>query len=215
MKRFMLVLLFGILLPIIVKSSASQIDGLCEGAWQNSNPVLDAEEPDAFETISGSVHSARIKYTGTNASFISWRKHACPAEVIQHSCHFHGNNDRLDELENRHWVTKDPKCPEFWPLEFLLAFRNKRIVFYGDSVMLQLWVYIVCSLHRCYFYLLFFSLKFLTRFVLCIASSGFRIQGFMCTGCNALSMTQKLVPTGNATVASQEAPCASLLKISR
>ena len=129
-------------------SHTSQIDGLCKGKWQNIRPVLDAEEPDAFASISGTVHAAQVKYTGSTDSAIEWRKNACPAEVIQHSCHFHGNNDRLDELENRHWVSNDPNCPEFWPLEFLLAFRNKRIVFYGDSVMLQLWTYIVCSLHR-------------------------------------------------------------------
>jgi hypothetical protein len=75
-----------------------------------------------------------------------WLESACPVQTVMHSCHAHGDIDRAKSLERRTWVPVDKTtCAPFSADDFMRALQDRRLLFYGDSVMMQLFTAVVCS----------------------------------------------------------------------
>lgn len=69
----------------------------------------------------------------------------CPAETRGLDCYRH-NSTRATALKNRVFRFTDPSFCYYGPYEFLNAFKNATIQFYGDSIMQQVYQNLVCQL---------------------------------------------------------------------
>ena len=78
----------------------------------------------------------------TNQS--QWLSTACPSETYYEfeCCHRYFNATAIQKT----WIPLNSAYRMLTPNQFLARFRNRRIVFTGDSVTQQLWSHIVCNL---------------------------------------------------------------------
>lgn len=128
----MFVLVVCLLLPVVA--------GYCEGSWEQLAFADDKYHIDAART----VHDPQSNQL--------WLAQACPAQIAVYTCYFHGNASKSAELERRRFVLHGGSvgketCEPFFPIDFLQSIRGKRLVLIGDSIMGQLWVSLVCTLH--------------------------------------------------------------------
>lgn len=68
----------------------------------------------------------------------------CPFQMAPFSCYMHG---RGSQEENQTYETSSCDMEKFSPKRFLSEMRNKKIVFVGDSVSMQMFTSLTCSLH--------------------------------------------------------------------
>lgn len=102
------------------------------GVWQDS----EVAEP------SYSIHFA----TANSSDPELWRRQACANQYTGQSCFWKGDRQRAERLLRRRWRPDSADCLEFWPHAWLELMRNKRVLFVGDSLMMQVAHSLVCSL---------------------------------------------------------------------
>ena len=96
----------------------------------------------------GPIFSGRSCPFTTNQS--QWLSTACPSEAYYEfdCCHRYSNSTAINQ---KTWIPLNSTYRIMTPDQFLSRFRNRRIVFSGDSVTQQLWSHIVCNLsHHAY-----------------------------------------------------------------
>lgn len=109
------------------------------GTWTSSAPPVS----------SFVMSSSRVRnYNEDEERNKEWLQNACSVQVVQFSCYYRAmdNDTIVSSIENRHWKSNDPDCRPFWPLDVLESFRNKKILFLGDSLVAQMYMSLVCSL---------------------------------------------------------------------
>lgn len=116
----------------------------CQGHWETLRSMEQHPYPIRAGRTPKQANNTELGYKPWDQP---WFWEACPAQTTLHSCHFHGNKTHADLLERRVWVTTDPSCMEFTPLEFLELLRDRRLIILGDSLITQLWQSLVCALH--------------------------------------------------------------------
>lgn len=114
----------------------------CEGDWEQL-PYID----DNYH-----IQAARSAHDNNaiNRTNQLWLDQACPAQMAVYTCYFHGNASRAEELERRRFVPKpnpSDRCQAFHPMQLMEKLRDKHVVFMGDSILIQLWVSLVCTIH--------------------------------------------------------------------
>ena len=76
-----------------------------------------------------------------------FKPNACPVETILHACSLGNPTKASDVLAWKYVATSKCHLERFSPLDFLDRIRGRHVVFVGDSMSLQLWQIVVCSLH--------------------------------------------------------------------
>ena len=127
-----------ICLLLVLQASTPASDQCAEGVWS---------QPSEGQPLK--VRAARTSLVGKQKqreSLVeSWLRSACSVQTVMHSCYAHGDFRRAQELENRHWVAKRPQCMPYTSGRLLEALRGRKLLLYGDSVMMQLWQTLVCA----------------------------------------------------------------------
>ena len=79
----------------------------------------------------------------------AWWNHACPAQMTIFSCYRHDTTATSHgaTAENRRFVLSTCALQGFDPLAFLHRLRNGRLFFCCDSLAMQFFATVVCSLH--------------------------------------------------------------------
>lgn len=106
--------------------------------------------------------TGRYAHTGYNPKNTSkgvqtWLSHACPVQTFEFSCYYHetfpdnfhffdNQTGRSTAIARRGWKPKHTQCQHFHIHTFLHLLQNKQVLFVGDSVMLQIWTSLVCTL---------------------------------------------------------------------
>ena len=104
----------------------------CEGHWESSSvPITDG-------------YFGRIDLPKETNNF---PKVACPFETYKQSCYFSKSSKEAKSLEQRYWKLNNSNCVEFESKTVLNLFRGRKIVFIGDSVLLQTMQTLVCRLY--------------------------------------------------------------------
>jgi GDSL/SGNH-like Acyl-Esterase family found in Pmr5 and Cas1p len=117
----------------------------CEGYWTQYSRVSQKRYHQ---------FGARTPFNATEegAGVDNWYNEACPLEEIPHTCYEIGEashaNGTVETQESREWVFKSNDCLEFYPANFLESIRDRDVVFYGDSIMTQLYSALVCMLYK-------------------------------------------------------------------
>jgi len=103
--------------------------------------------------VKGSIRELPYNTTGMKSdhrgsdSIKKWQLKACPAEQFAHNCFYRGDVEKALSLYTRQYVFVSPQCHSFLPTRFLSSMTNKNIIFIGDSIMMQIWQMLVCTLH--------------------------------------------------------------------
>ena len=118
--------------------SPQKHDNCYERVEDISNTLLKGKWKASQSAFPG--HFARSK----NISF--WRNLACPAEMRMYSCYLRSYSAGRD-AENSQWHSTSCRLDSFHPVSFLEHLRNRRLLFSGDSLQMQFFQTIVCSLH--------------------------------------------------------------------
>lgn len=128
---------------------AKEKERLCgDGVWSN---LVDSkqvkEENGMFQNFGySSPYGFRFNYNQTTNFEENWKAFSCPFESIAHNCYV-GESDRARRVENRIWLTHDKNCKPFHPADFLSSLRGRHLYFMGDSVMMQVWQNLMCTLY--------------------------------------------------------------------
>lgn len=94
----------------------------------------------------GSSWTSRL---ASNESFQEWLLHSCPLKSFRYwDCYKTRKIERASLIDKREWVPTDINCRPFWPYDFLRTVENKAILFIGDSVMIQVYITMVCELFQ-------------------------------------------------------------------
>ena len=86
------------------------------------------------------VHAARLSLVKqTPQVLVSWHHQACVAQTAMHSCYAHGDEKRARAVEGRQWRPRGKAggCRAFFPADLLQVLAGRRLLLYGDSVMMQ------------------------------------------------------------------------------
>ena len=130
--------LVACLLSIILIFRAALASNQCaEGSWSQSS------ENEPFLKVRAARKSLAGKKQKQGDS--TWLRSACSVQTIMHSCYAHGDFQRAQELEFRHWKAKNSQCQRYTSGRFLEVLRGRKILLYGDSVMMQFWQTLVCA----------------------------------------------------------------------
>jgi len=137
---------FFILLVVSFAVIRSEISSKCTGKWIQKN-----------ETTSSN------HFFGLNKAFdddsyhskIDMARKMCSVESFSFSCYFRGDTERAYNVSHRDWVVyksvleTNEHCA--YTLELLLQqIKNKRLIFIGDSVGMEIWSALVCTLEYYY-----------------------------------------------------------------
>eukprot|EP01040_Poterioochromonas_malhamensis_P013946 gene13946-15398_t len=79
-----------------------------------------------------------------------WWEHACPAQSRIWTCRQHDANETSGhgyEAYSQRFVPNNCALRSFDPLEFMNMLRNRQLAMIGDSITLQFFTMVVCSLH--------------------------------------------------------------------
>eukprot|EP01040_Poterioochromonas_malhamensis_P013947 gene13947-15399_t len=79
-----------------------------------------------------------------------WWEHACPAQSRIWTCRQHDANETSGhgyEAYSQRFVPSNCALRSFDPLEFMDMLRNRQLAMIGDSITLQFFTMVVCSLH--------------------------------------------------------------------
>lgn len=105
---------------------------------------------DVSNVIKGDFKDSRDRYIGSFArtnNRMTWFIDACPVEVIFRACYLDVSQEHAILSEDRTFQTTECDLDKFKPETFLERSRSKKLLFIGDSLSLQTWIAIVCSLH--------------------------------------------------------------------
>lgn len=95
----------------------------------------------------GDGHQMDFQFSRTSA-YINPKEYidqACRAEVVIHNGYSLGY-DLAHRLESRMWVADDPSCRPLNRSLFVEALSNRHVLLFGDSVMHEVWSFLVCWL---------------------------------------------------------------------
>lgn len=110
----------------------STVANICSGIWIEND---DTE-------VAGTMGDGGLGYLRAGDTTLM-----CPADTFMFSCLFHQAIPRSFDVLKRRFVPKGKNCIPYSPLEFLGLIRNRKLYLIGDSIMLQVFQTLACSLH--------------------------------------------------------------------
>jgi hypothetical protein len=127
------------------RSGSQSIKNFCDGKWERSS----IPDVSSYPIIAARSHYNSSTSTESSLEFINT---ACPAQVAHYTCYYHGDTKRAQNIEFKRFIpdpptTENEACLPFHPVEFLELIRNKEVIFYGDSILGNLWTSLFCSLY--------------------------------------------------------------------
>lgn len=132
----------------LIHSVASAADRCAAGVWKRLGALNDLPFVPGY---------ARTHFDPANirSAQQEWLKYACPTQSFIYSCYYHEGHlesvlpkNYAENAEQRVFVAKDPQCLPFYPYNFLDVIRNRRLLFIGDSVAMQVFESLICALHK-------------------------------------------------------------------
>lgn len=126
-------------------SIALSYDDVCkEGSWKEIDPLIDPL-PSQY---------ARNRYIGKDkSSEIEFLHTACKAQVLFYSCYYQEGHPeypfpqgRAKRLEYSRFHPENPLCLAPRTSDMLSILQNRRILLLGDSVMIQIYLDLLCKL---------------------------------------------------------------------
>ena len=115
-----------------------RLSQVCEnGKWAVQHPDKSKYARVPVEAFAGNVTLAEQSFMGLR----------CPYQPIGHSCYLR-DSARARTIEERIWISTDERCNLLTPRDYLETLRNKTLLLYGDSMAIQIFSTLMCTLNH-------------------------------------------------------------------